>query len=115
MLPIDPFLLLFLLLVGHALADYPLQGEFLATAKDRNTSIGAIFWPHALTAHALIHAGFVAVLTGSVWLGLGEFVTHWLTDRMKCERVIGLNTDQAIHIGCKVVWWLLWWLVIQRA
>lgn len=103
----DPAMLLFLLMVGHALADYPLQGDFLATAKDHHTEIGAIFWFHALTAHSLIHAGFVAVLTGSVWLGASEFFAHWMTDRLKCKRVIGLNTDQAIHILCKVVWWLV--------
>ena len=27
--------ILFALLIGHALADYPLQGAFLARAKDR--------------------------------------------------------------------------------
>lgn len=100
-------LLAVLLLAGHAVADYPLQGDFLATAKDRNTPLGAMFWPHALTAHALIHAGFVAVLTGSAWLAAGEFIAHWITDWLKCEKVIGLNADQAVHVACKVLWWLV--------
>lgn len=115
MLSIEPALMLLLLLVGHALADYSLQTEFMAVAKDRNTPEGAVFWPYVLTAHSLIHAGFVAVLTGSVWLGAGEFVIHWLVDRLKCERIISLRSDQAIHVLCKAAWWLLWWLVIPHA
>lgn len=98
---------LFFLLVGHALADYPLQGDFLAQAKNRNTPIGKVFWPHALSAHAMIHAGFVAVITGSPLLGLAEAVVHAFTDWLKCEGKITLNVDQAIHVACKVLWAVL--------
>lgn len=94
----------FYLLVGHALADYPLQGEFLSQAKNRNTEVGKIFWPHALTAHSLIHGGFVAVITGMIWLGVAEMIAHAATDWMKCEGRISLNIDQFIHIACKVLW-----------
>lgn len=96
--------LLFWLLVGHVVADYPMQGDFLATAKDRNSPLGKLFWPHALSAHSLIHAGFVAFFTGSILLGLAEAVIHALTDFLKCEKRISLNADQAIHFACKVVW-----------
>lgn len=96
--------LLFFLLVGHALADYPLQGDFLAQAKNHNTPVGKVFWPHALSAHALIHGGFVAVITGSPLLGVAEAVVHAVTDWLKCDMRISLNTDQAIHIACKVLW-----------
>lgn len=99
--------LLFLLIAAHAIADYPLQGDFLAQAKDRNTAIGKVFWPHALFAHSVIHGGFVLVITGSVALAAAETVIHAVTDWLKCEKRISLNTDQAIHIGCKVVWALL--------
>lgn len=98
------FEILFFLMVGHALADYPLQGDFLSNAKNRNTPIGKIFWPHALTAHSLIHGGFVAILTGSVALGLAETIIHGITDWLKCENIISLNTDQIVHIACKFVW-----------
>jgi hypothetical protein len=94
----------FLLMVGHFLADYPLQGEFLSTAKNRNTEVGKVFWLHALTAHSMIHAGFVAVITGNLWLGLAEAIVHGITDFLKCEGKISLNTDQAIHTTCKLVW-----------
>lgn len=105
MIPIhDPGLLLFLLIVGHALADFPLQPSFLAESKNRYSRLGTIPWPYALSAHALIHGGFVAVLTGSAVLGVAETVSHWITDWTKCEDRIGLAADQVIHIACKGVW-----------
>ncbi|MNR45031.1 hypothetical protein D3C85_1638410 [compost metagenome] len=96
--------MLFFLVAAHALCDYPLQGDFLAKAKDRNTDIGKIFWPHALGAHSMIHGGAVALITGSVGLGVAEVVAHAITDFLKCEKRISLNVDQAIHLICKAVW-----------
>ena len=93
-----------LMIVGHALADYPLQGDFLAKAKNRTTPIKGVPWQQAMTAHAIIHAGFVGIITGSILLGLAEFVAHWLTDDLKCRSKISFNTDQSIHIACKFVW-----------
>lgn len=103
--------MLFFLIAAHALCDYPLQGDFLATAKDRNTPIGKLFWPHALSAHAMIHGGAVALITGSVLLGMLEAILHAVTDWLKCEKHIGLNVDQAVHIVCKIVWAAaaVWW------
>ncbi len=93
-----------LLVFAHAVADYPLQGEFLARAKNRTAPIpGFPFW-QALTAHAVIHGGMVGVITGSIWLGVAEVVAHWITDDLKCRGKIDLNTDQAIHIACKFLW-----------
>jgi hypothetical protein len=96
--------LLFLLVAAHALADYPLQGDFLAQAKNRNTVLGKLFCPHALFAHSMIHGGFVLLLTGSVALAMAEVAIHAATDWLKCEQKISLNTDQAIHLTCKLVW-----------
>lgn len=103
--------LLVLLLAGHFLADYPLQGEFLAEGKNRHTMLGRTWWPHALTAHAAIQAGVVTGLTGSASLGVCEFVIHWATDWLTCEKRIDRTTDQAIHLLCKFVWWtiVLYW------
>jgi hypothetical protein len=98
---------LFFLLVAHAICDYPLQGDFLAQAKSRHTAIGKTFWPHALTAHSLIHGGAVAFITGNVWLGLAETIAHWLIDWGKCENKYGIHADQALHVGCKFAWWAL--------
>lgn len=96
--------LLFLLVAAHALADYPLQGDFLAQAKNRNTALGKQFWPHALFAHSMIHGGFVLLLTGSALLAMAEVVIHAATDWLKCEGKISLNMDQAIHLSCKLAW-----------
>ena len=94
----------FYLVVGHYLADFPLQGDFLANAKNRNTPIGKLYWPHALVAHAFIHAGFVIWITGSLFLAICELVIHAYTDYLKCENKISLNTDQVIHLSCKLTW-----------
>lgn len=101
------FAMVFWLIVGHSLADYPLQGDFLAQGKNRHTPGGAIFWPHAIFAHSMIHGGFVALITGSVWLGVAEAVVHGITDLLKCDNWIGLCTDQTIHIVCKLIWALI--------
>lgn len=96
--------LVFLLLAWHAVADYPLQGDFLASAKDPASKINEAkrIWPHALAAHSAIHAGGVFVITGSVVLGAVEFVLHAVTDFGKCTGWYGYHTDQALHVLTKV-------------
>lgn len=96
-----------LMVFAHALADYPLQGDFLSKAKNHTAPIPGVPWYQALFAHSTIHAGFVGIITGSVWLALAEYVVHTLTDYAKCDSRISFNTDQAIHIGCKAVWAVL--------
>ncbi|WP_460821621.1 DUF3307 domain-containing protein [Lysobacter olei] len=93
-----------LLLAGHALADYPLQGDFLAKAKNRFAPIPGVPWWQALGAHSAIHAGVVLVVTGSPALAAAEAVAHFLIDDAKCKGRIGFNTDQALHVACKVLW-----------
>ena len=93
-----------LLMLAHVLADYPLQGEFLARAKNRHAPMPGVPWYHALGAHALIHGGLVGVLTGSLVLCVLETVLHaWIDDR-KCAGRISYNTDQLLHVLCKLVW-----------
>lgn len=97
-----------LLCCAHFVADYPLQGDFLAKAKNHTSPMPGVPWYQALAAHSGIHAGAVLLITGSAWLAVAEFVVHCLTDHAKCSGKIGYNADQAIHIGCKVVWVALW-------
>ena len=92
------------LLAAHALADYPLQGDFLSRAKNRTAAIPGVPWWQALGAHCVIHGAAVALLTGIGWLGLMETIIHWFTDDAKCRGKLTFNQDQAIHIGCKVLW-----------
>lgn len=94
------------MLMGHALADFPLQGQFLAEMKNRHAKKPARnpLWVHCMTAHALIHAAFVWAITGSMTLGLAEFFAHWLIDFAKCEGWIDFDQDQALHWFCKFVY-----------
>lgn len=96
--------LLILLLFAHALADYPLQGDFLSRAKNKFAPIPGVPWFQAMGAHVMIHAGFVYLITGNVAVAVAEMVIHGLTDHNKCAGRIGFNADQAIHISCKVLW-----------
>lgn len=93
-----------LMIFWHALADYPLQGDFLAKAKNRAAPLPGVPWYHALGAHAVIHAGGVYLITGSHWLGLAELAAHALIDDSKCMGRIGFNMDQALHVLCKALW-----------
>lgn len=103
-------MILFWLLVGHALCDYPLQGDFLSKAKNRAAPIPGVPWYQALGAHALIQGGAVVLVTGSIALGLAEMLLHAVIDDAKCAGKINFNQDQGLHIACKMVWAAAWWL-----
>ena len=99
--------LFFKLVIGHFLCDYPLQGDFLAKAKNHNQPIPGVPWYQALIAHSVIQGGMVWLVTGSwVWGGV-EFGMHAMTDVLKSEGVISFNQDQAAHIVCKLIYALL--------
>lgn len=106
------FELFCLLLAGHFIADYALQNDFMAAAKNHTTELGKLYWKWVLPAHGAVHAMFVYVLAGSFVLALMEFVVHSITDYLKCDGKISFNTDQWIHVGCKVVWVVLLMLEI---
>jgi hypothetical protein len=95
---------LFWLLVGHAVADYPLQGDFLAKAKNKWLPIAGVPWWIAMAAHCAIHAGVVALVTHNIILGCLEFTAHFGIDVLKCGGRTNFTTDQALHVICKVLW-----------
>lgn len=96
-----------LLFAGHALCDYPLQGDFLARGKNhKNPILGIPSW-QMLLAHALIHSGMVYLITRSLWFALAELAIHAATDYAKCDGRISFNQDQAIHYTCKLLWAVL--------
>ena len=104
-------LVLFALAIGHAVADFPLQGEFLATCKNRRFLIRLkdpnrppSMWIACMAAHCLIHAGAVWLITGSAVLAAIELVVHWILDTAKCEGKTGFNFDQTMHIVCKAIY-----------
>ncbi len=101
----DAVILFFWLLFGHALADYPLQGDFLSGMKRRANKIaGESMWAWGLAMHGTIHAGFVFAFTGSPLLAAFEFCSHIAIDFAKCEGKISFKTDQALHVLCKIIW-----------
>jgi hypothetical protein len=106
-----PWVLLFALIIGHAFADFPLQGKFLAIRKNRHIkSIDYTgdspphLWVYCLSAHSLVHSGAVWIITGSAAYGFAEFVLHWLIDFAKCEKWTNFHWDQALHLFSKVAY-----------
>lgn len=93
--------LLLKMLVAHCLADYPLQGDFLAAAKNHRKPVPGVPWALALGAHSCIQAGAVWFVTDSLFCGVLEFFLHWGIDYQKSEQRITFAQDQALHIGCK--------------
>ena len=96
-----------LLFAGHALCDYPLQGDFLARGKNHGNPLPGVPWYQCLWAHALIHAGMVYLITHSLTFASLEFVVHFWTDYAKCDGKLTFNQDQAIHYLFKVLWAVL--------
>jgi len=100
---------LFWLLVAHAVCDYPLQGDFMAKAKNLTAPIPGVPWWIVMAAHCLIHAGGVVLVTGSLMLGCFEFVWHFGIDVAKCRGRLSFAEDQGLHVLCKVLLWAAWW------
>ena len=94
--------LLFVLIGVHYLCDFPLQGDFLAAAKNKNNPMPKISWRHCLFAHSFIHALGVYLVTRSLLLGLVELLLHIEIDRSKSDYTISFRTDQWLHILCKI-------------
>ena len=95
------------LLFCHFLADYPLQGDFLARAKNHVDPIPNVSWRHALFAHSFIHAGFVYLVTGQPLFFFIELIGHAIIDHEKCKGELTFNMDQAIHLSMKVIYALV--------
>src|SRR5699024_1551322 len=98
---------LLILLFAHLLADYPLQGSFLAEMKGKNIQL--------LFAHAGIWNGCIAVAGYLIGFDVGLFdvtllfIIHTIADYLKGNNrlwyrkvnplKVGLLSDQTIHIG----------------
>lgn len=105
----EPLVLFFSLLIGHAVADFVLQPAPMARGKNRRNAVrlreeyGSGFppWYYWLGSHALTHAGAVFIITGSVLCACLETLTHFLIDFGKCERYYNFHVDQLLHACCK--------------
>lgn len=100
--------LLFQLLVAHAMLDFILQPDVMASAKNRHSKYHTRgnqefpAWYYWLGAHSLSHGGGVYLITGNLFLGLLEMFLHGLIDYLKCERITSLAQDQSLHLVCKL-------------
>lgn len=111
---ISPLSLFFLLVLGHFVADYPLQSDFIAKGKNRFRPVDLAsvppgqkpmtIWPWVLTAHAGTHAAAVFLILGSPVLAFAELISHWLIDYGKCANRYGIHADQVAHLLCKAMW-----------
>lgn len=108
---LDAIQVIFLLCAGHALMDYPLQGEFLSTCKNRHLlrerkdpTRPVHIWPICMTAHCLLHAVAVWAITGCFILCVIEFALHWVIDAAKCENWTTFTQDQLLHVICKIAY-----------
>lgn len=107
----SPILLLIALLMAHFYFDYAGQGDFMAGAKNVTKAIPGVPYWQPLLGHCFIHGGAVALIVGlSVdpalwWFFVPEAVIHGITDDAKCRGHISYNTDQAVHVACKLAWW----------
>lgn len=99
--------LLFIAFGAHALADFPLQGDFLSKGKNPVNGIADVPWWVCMAAHALIHGLFVTLVFGKLSLGVAEFVIHFVIDYVKCYGKLTFVSDQVLHLVCKMVWWVL--------
>jgi hypothetical protein len=110
--------LLFFLITTHALMDYALQSDAIATCKCRKFESPvskAVPWYYWLSAHAILHGASIGAVVrwfGFDWtavatLALAETVLHWFIDLGKCERLYGIDIDQAFHVICRLAWFAL--------
>ncbi|MFO8239023.1 MAG: DUF3307 domain-containing protein [Prochlorococcaceae cyanobacterium] len=102
------FDLALLLAMGHFLADFALQSDRMAVEKCPGKG-GVLPWGWWLCAHAAVHGLVVAAITGLPLLGLAEWIVHAGIDLGKCRKLYGITGDQALHLGCKLLWTALAW------
>lgn len=103
-----PLVMFMMLLFGHFLADYPLQGDFIARAKNPTNPVPHVPWRHVMFAHAYIHGAFVGAIcwlfTGWWQFMFAEIICHFWIDYKKCTGEFTFRQDQYLHFACKAVW-----------
>lgn len=91
----------FQLVMGHYLADFALQSDWMAKFKAPKSFP---YWLHVMTAHCAIQALSVWLITHSWVFTAMEFFGHFAIDVLKCKGKIGFGTDQALHISMKLLY-----------
>ena len=106
---------LFVLLFAHLVADYPLQGDFLASQKGKRAILMAThcaIWAGCVCTAGYL-CGFNVVWADAVFL----FVVHYIIDSFKARNFyatyLGLEDplgaplwiDQALHVVQLLLFW----------
>lgn len=89
-------IVLFKLMLAHAVTDYALQPFWLMQWKYTKL--------HARFAHALINAAGVYVVTQSEGIAFLELCVHFTIDTLKILKLINEGTDQALHYASKALY-----------
>lgn len=91
-----------LMLTLHCIADYPLQGDFLANIKGKNFFLLMV---HSFIWSGVIYFGLKYLGMASPWEFFALFIVHAAIDKWKCNRpdktksLTGdLYIDQAAHL-----------------
>lgn len=100
----DVLTMLALLVFGHLLADYPLQADFMAKAKNRTAPFPGVPWQTLMLSHAAIHGAIVWFVTWNALFGLAEIGLHFWIDDSKCRGRLTFNEDQGLHLFCKAAY-----------
>lgn len=94
--------MIFQLIFGHIVADFVLQNDFMAKAKNHVKPIEGIPPLLILSYHSFIHSFVVYLITGKVSFAIFEFIAHFLLDFAKNARILTFSQDQFGHLVCKV-------------
>lgn len=100
-------------MAGHLVGDYIFQSDAVASGKNKHADprkFGVDWW-YWMSAHAAFHGAIVGYITHNTWIGVAEFIVHWLIDYGKCEKWYQLHTDQILHTVSKLVWVVLLFLM----
>lgn len=102
-----PLALFAAFVVIHALADFPLQGDYLSRQKSRRRADSRSDWIVALIAHCVIQAGGVWLVSGSLAFAAAELILHSFIDLGKGEEKYGIVADQILHLIVKLAYVVL--------
>lgn len=98
--------ILLLLICGHFVCDYPLQSQYIADNKGKDKWV--------MIAHCATHAMMVGLITKMWFLGVLEFILHYMLDTTKCRGQSTLNEDQICHIICKLSYIVIIYILLLK-
>lgn len=102
---------LFKLIAAHYVVDFN-QGDWVTTHKTSKVNINGVetpnpIWFHVLFAHSMMQGFGSYLATQNVGIGVTETIAHFIIDYAKGRNWIGFHRDQALHIACKITWFLI--------